>query len=292
MQIAVTTPNGHVGRHLSRLLVRAGCRPLLVTPRPERLPAELLPWCEARTGDVFDPDSFRRATDGVDALYFVSPPSRSPDPLSDYARAGESLVHAVERNRLSRVVFQSSVGAEKRHGVGEIDGLAGVETALETTSADITHLRCGFFFTNLMMDPAALRDGVVRTVLPLDFSMPWVAPRDIAETAALLLMNRAWSGRQVRAVHGPEDLSWNAVADTLARELDRTVKAERVTDQEMLRGLLSAGLTTQAAAAALAMSTGIRDDFTPEQERTALTTTPTTLASWICDELRAFLAQG
>jgi hypothetical protein len=35
----------------------------------------------------------------------------------------------------------------------------------------------------------------------------------------------------------------------------------------------------------LGMSTGLREDFVPEDERTILTTTPTTLASWAQEHL-------
>lgn len=45
-------------------------------------------------------------------------------------------------------------------------------------------------------------------------------------------------------------------------------------------------LTRRAMAdAVLGMSTGLRDDFTPEQPRTIATTTPTRLQSWIHDHL-------
>ncbi len=37
------------------------------------------------------------------------------------------------------------------------------------------------------------------------------------------------------------------------------------------------------------MSTGLRDDFTPEQARDATTTTPTNLAAWAYDTLRPLL---
>jgi hypothetical protein len=38
--------------------------------------------------------------------------------------------------------------------------------------------------------------------------------------------------------------------------------------------------------AVIGMSTGLRDDFVPEQPRTVRTTTPTTLAAWAYDVLR------
>src|SRR3712207_8934011 len=49
-------------------------------------------------------------------------------------------------------LFRSG-GAELRSGAGEIDGLAATEQALDATGASVLHLRCGMFFTNLLMDP-------------------------------------------------------------------------------------------------------------------------------------------
>ena len=112
----------------------------------------------------------------------------------------------------------SSVGAEKRHGVGEIDGLAGTEVALNALDVDVTHLRCGYF-TNLLLDVDAVRQGRLTTVLPPDRPMSWVTPRDIAEVASLTLLNTQWHGRRVQAVHGPQDLSWRQVAETLTAQV-------------------------------------------------------------------------
>ncbi|MCK2025940.1 NAD(P)H-binding protein [Microbacterium sp. SSW1-47] len=285
MRIAVTTPNGHVGRHLTRMLVRAGVRPLLLTRTPDRIAAELRPHVEIARADSQNAEEVSAATRGVDALYWVDPSVMSEDPLADYARATDALVGAVARNGIGRVVFQSSVGAEKRHGAGEIDGLAATEVALDALGIAVTHLRCGYFFSNLLLDAESLRAGRLSTVLPLDSTMPWVAPRDIAEVAALTLLNREWSGRRVQAVHGPEDLSWAQVAGILTHELGREVTVERIADDDLRQGLQAAGMPEAMAEAVLGMSTGLRDDFTPEQPRSLVTTTPTTLRSWVRDEL-------
>lgn len=289
MRIAVTTPNGNVGSHLTRMLVRAGARPLLLTRHPDRIADELRPYVDIAIADSQDAAAVVAATRGVDALYWVDPSVMSDDPLADYDRATDALVRAVEANGIRRVVFQSSVGAEKRHGAGEIDGLAATELALDALDIDVTHLRCGYFFSNLLLDQEALEAGRLQTVLPLEARMPWVAPRDIAEVAALTLLNRDWTGRRVRAVHGPADLSWAEVAEILTRELGREVVVERIEDDDMRQGLLSAGMPPAMADAVLGMSTGLRDDFTPEQERSVVTTTPTTLRSWVREELAGAL---
>lgn len=285
MRIAVTTPNGNVGHHLTRMLVRAGIRPLLLTRHPDSISAELAPYVDVAEADSQDAAQVVAATRGVDAIYWVDPSVMSEDPLADYERATAALVAAVTENGIGRVVFQSSIGAEKRHGVGEIDGLAATEVALDALDIDVTHLRCGYFFSNLLLDPDSLRAGRLSTVLPLDARMAWVAPRDIAEVAALTLLNREWTGRRVRAVHGPEDLSWADVAAILTEELGREVVAERIPDEEMRQGLLAAGMPDAMADAVLGMSTGMREGFVPAQERTVVTTTPTGLRGWVREEL-------
>lgn len=289
MRIAITTPNGNVGRHLTRMLVRAGIRPLLLTRHPDSIAAELQPHVDIVRADSQDADEVVAATRDVDAIYWVDPSVMSDDPLRDYALATAALVRAVRENGIRRVVFQSSVGAEKRHGVGEIDGLAATEVALDALDIDVAHLRCGYFFSNLLLSIESLRAGTLATVLPLDARMPWVAPRDIAEVAALTLLNREWTGRRVQAVHGPEDLSWAEVASLLSQELGREVVAIRISDDDMRRGLLDAGMPDAMADAVLGMSTGLRDGFVPEQERTVVTTTPTGLRGWVREELLPLL---
>lgn len=286
MQIAVTTPTGNVGRHVVATLVRAGVRPRVLLREPARLAPEVQDEVDAVQVDQYDADTVVAATEDVEALFWVDPTTGSEDPLADYVRATSSVVRAVTENRIGRVVFQSSVGAEKRHGAGEIDGLAHTETALDDTGVDVTHLRCGYFFTNLELQLNALRAGTLQVILPLDHPMAWVAPRDIAEVAATRLLSLTWSGRCVQAVHGPADLTWRQVAQTLTAATGRQISVEQIPDDAMRTQLHQAGMTDGLVEAVLGMSTGLRENFVPEQRRTIQTTTPTTLAAWAYDQLR------
>ena len=182
-------------------------------------------------------------------------------------------------------MFQSSVGAEKRQGAGEIDGLARTEQLLDDTGASVLHLRCGLFFTNLLLDPTALDGGVLRVTWPVDLPLPWVDPRDIGDIAAARLLATDWSGRHVQAVHGPEHLSYAAAAAVISRATGRPLRAEQIPDDQMRAGLRAAGLGDVQVEAFLGMSTGLREEFVPEDDRTILTTTPTTLASWAHEHL-------
>lgn len=289
MDVAVTTPTGNVGRELVRMLVRAGVRPRVLLRDPDRLDADLRDHVEPVVTDLDEADAVVAATVGVDALYLVAPSPMAEDPVAAYAALGAATARAVVENGIARTVFQSSVGAERRHGVGEIDGLARIEEQLDATGAAVLHLRCGYFFTNLAMDLDTLRGGVVPVIVPLDAPMPWVAPRDIAEVAASWLLSPAWSGRHVQAVHGPADLSWADACAIVTEATGVPVRAQRIGDDEMRSQLAGAGLGPAQVESILGMSTGTREGFVPEQPRTVATTTPTTLRAWAYDVLRPLL---
>ena len=288
MTIAVTTPTGHVGSHVVRMLYQAGVRPRVLLRDPARLDTELAEHVEPAVGDLRDADYVAEATEGVDALFWVHPEDWSlPDPYADAERTGDGLAAAMRKNRIARVVFQSSIGAELRHGAGCIDGLARIEERLDAARDDtaLLHLRCGYFMTNLLMDLDGLRAGRLTTIRPLDEPMPWVDPRDIAAVATGRLLATDWSGRQVQAVHGPADLTWTDAAAALSTATGRTIEARQITADEQRAALRGAGLSEVVIEGIIGMSAG----FTPEQPRSALTTTPSSLVGWAATHLRPAL---
>jgi uncharacterized protein YbjT (DUF2867 family) len=293
MRIAVSTPHGNVGRHVVRDLVRAGLHPLLLTHNDRPTDPGLAPFVTRTAADLRNADDVVQALEGADAFYFVVPPSTGDDPVRDYAAAGEAATRAVTEHGIPHVVLQSSVGAELRHGAGEIDGLALVEEMLDEATAGtqtrVTHLRCGFFFTNLLFQLDAIRGGEVPILLPVDHKLPWVAPRDIAAMAATLLLRPVSGGRQVHAVHGPRDLSWAEAMAILSDVTGHQVRAVRIPDDDMRAALAGAGLGHAQVEAMVGMSIGLREGFVAEQPRDAMSTTETSLASWVFECLRPLL---
>jgi uncharacterized protein YbjT (DUF2867 family) len=287
MKVVVTTPTGRVGSRVVRLLLQAGVRPTLLLRDPTRLDTETRALVDPVVADQRDADAVLAATAGADALFWVSPPTGADDPVAAHAELGTIAARAVSEHGIARTVFQSSVGAELRRGVGEIDGLAATELALDATGASVVHLRCGMFFTNLLLDPGALEDGVLRVTFPVDLPLPWVDPRDIGDVAAARLLAPDWTGRQIQPVHGPEDLTYRQVAEVLAQVLGRPFAAEQIPDDELRAALRGMGLGARQVEAMVGMSIGLRDRATPADQRSALTTTPTTLRAWAHAHLSA-----
>ncbi|GAA3273417.1 NAD(P)H-binding protein [Paenarthrobacter aurescens] len=290
MRVAVAAPTGHVGRHLVPMLISAGVKPLLLLRDPDGLAPDVRPEVDVAKVDLLDPHSVVRAVAGVDSLYWVDPPPAGDDPLAEYELAAESAAKAVSEGGAARVVFQSSVGAEKRRGMGEIDGLAATEVALNATDAHVLHLRCGYFFTNLEYQLDAIRAGMLQVLLPVNQPMPWVSPRDIAEVAAGRLLSGEWSGRHIQAVHGPADLSWQQVAGIVSGAVGKPLEVERIPEEAMRKTLAGFGMSAAKVDSLVGMSTGFLGGFVPEQQRSILSTTPTTLAEWAYSRLRPLLA--
>jgi uncharacterized protein YbjT (DUF2867 family) len=290
MTIAVVAATGHVGSRVVQLLVQAGVRPVVLVRDPARLDPQIRELVDVAPGDLADPDYLTTATSGVDALFWVAPESfTAADPLAEMIRYGENAARAVTANGIARVVQISGIGAEKKHGAGLIDGLARNEEALTGTGSNVLILRNGYFFTNLLGEVESLRAGVLTTSMPADVPMPWLDPRDVGEIAAARLLAAEWTGTEVQAVHGPADLTWAEVAESVATATGRDIRLEVVTDDQVRDALRQVGMADPAIEGVIGMAAGLRDDYTPEQPRSVLTTTPTPLAAWAYAHLRPLL---
>jgi uncharacterized protein YbjT (DUF2867 family) len=291
VKIVVTTPAGHVGSRAAQVLIQGGVRPTLLARHPARLDRALSERADVLEVDLSDTDAVVRATRHADALLWVAPRTVDPgaDPVAWYAGLGAIAARAVTENRIGRTVFLSSIGAEKRSGAGEIDGLARAEEFLDATAATVLHLRCGFFFTNLLGELDSIRQGVLKAPMAVDYAQPWVDPRDIGEIAAARLLSTGWSGRQVQPVHGPEDLTLSRVAEIISEVTGRRVRAETISEDTLRCALRSAGFGDRQVEGIAGMSAVTREEFIAEDKRSILTTTPTTLAAWAYVHLRPAL---
>lgn len=105
----------------------------------------------------------------------------------------------------------------------------------------------------------------------LDYALPWVDPRDIGEIAAARLLSGGWSGRQVQAVHGPEDLTLFQVAAIISEATGRRVRAETISQDAVRESLRSAGFGDKQVEGIAGMSAVNCEDFSPRRQAGQLT---------------------
>jgi len=289
MRVVVTTPTGNIGSRAVQLLIQAGVRPTLLVRNPERLPDTVRSASEVLTGELGDREFILRATEGVDALFWLVPTDyTSNDPLGAMLQMGENAAHAVRTNGISRTVFLSSTGAERR-GNDPISTLGRIEDLLNATEASVLHLRPGYFYTNLFMSLDTLRQGVLPTMLPIDMPMPWNDPRDIGEIVAARLLNSAWTGQNVQAINGPQHLSFQEVATIVSRTTGIPIQAISVTGEMAGQAMQQAGMSKAASEVMVEMYRGLAEFSAANYIPTYLTTAPTPLEAWCYLNLRPAL---
>jgi uncharacterized protein YbjT (DUF2867 family) len=295
MRIAVTTPTGHVGSAVADFLLDFGgnVQVRLLGRRADKLTDLIQRGAETVIGSQDDVDYLCRATQGVNALFWATPPGYGSDNVRAFQnRLGTVGAKAIETNQIARVVNLSSIGADMESGNGPIGGLNDVEGLLNETACHVVHLRPGFFFENLLWQLDSIRKWG-RISLPISASTryPMIAARDIGRAAAVRLTSTGWTGQIVQELHGPAELSFREVAEILTEVLGRKIVYIKCDREEMRDMMLKNAMTENAADLMLELYKAVdAGRLRLTQPRSPETTTPTTLAEFARDVIVPLLA--
>lgn len=281
--IALTTPVGTIGsKVLERLLRNETLSVRAIARHPEKIPPEARARIEIVQGSMDDPDALRRLLDGVQGLFWCQP---DPATVEDYSGAYEALAHigaaAIREARTPRLIAISAAGEPGDTPAGPISALHRMESILAETGAAVRFLRCGSFFDNLLWQwDQIVERGTFTYPVSGDIPGPHVATRDIAHVAADLLMRPEWEGAEAISLIGPEDMSYDDIAELLSRFLGRPVRYESAEPGEFVGAMQSAGQSASAAQGLVDMFRFLAGKYsTPGDADRSLT--PTTLADWL-----------
>lgn len=299
MNILVTTPRGNVGRHVVRELLAPEFSVRVIARDPAQLPEEVRAQTEVFCGSMDDPAVLEAALEGVDALFWCTPPPppHETDVRGHYERFARAGAAAVRQVKTPRVVTVSAGGRGLAKNAGPISALHSMEDIFNGSGAAVRHLRCGAFMENLLRQvPAITRHGMISQPMPGHIAIPLVAAGDVADMALRWLVRRDWTGSAGVAVHGPEDLSYNQAAAIIEQVLRRPVRYEEISANAYAQGLINAGLSAEQVQGLVAMFAELASGIARVEPRTADTTTATRLAVWATHELlprvRAAAAPG
>ncbi|MCE5269205.1 MAG: NmrA family NAD(P)-binding protein [Planctomycetaceae bacterium] len=296
MNIAVTTPTGHVGRAVTDFLLECS-RDINVTllgRRPEKLQDFVRRGANTAIGALDDTEYVVKATKGMDALFWATPPVFGSDDLRGFQnRLANAAATAIRTNRIHRVVNLSSIGADVATGAGPISGLHDVEEQLNKIGCHVTHLRPGFFFENILWQLDTIRTwGRISWPINPSVAYPMIATHDIGRAAATRLVNMDWTGHVVQELHGPADLTFREVADILSQVLGRKIVYVRTSREDARDAMLQKAMSENVAQSMLEMYDALdTGKVRPLQPRTPDTATPTTLAEFAREVVLPLISQ-
>jgi uncharacterized protein YbjT (DUF2867 family) len=225
-RILVIGAHGTVGSALRPLLSARGHQVVGATSRATTAPDQV-------HLDLLTGDGLTQAFEGIDAAFLLSPPGHvNQDELLG------RLIDAARTRRLDKVVLMSAMGADADPSAP----LARAEQQLVASGLPWNVVRPNWFmqnFNTFWLQGIREQNAIF---LPVGSARgSFIDARDIAAVAAELLSGHAHDG-QAFDLTGAEALDHPQVAELLSRETGRSIRFQDITPEQMLEGLLGAGL--------------------------------------------------
>jgi uncharacterized protein YbjT (DUF2867 family) len=284
--ILVTTPTGHIGSQLVQNLLDAGEAVRVIARDPAKLAPGIRPKVEIVQGSSDDEAVLMRALEGAESLFLVVPPSfTTSDDKEHYLQFTRPTCRAVKQHTVKRVVTVSGVGRKVQVHAGPVTASFAKDAEIERTGVDLRTLWCPGFMENMLRNIDSLKhQGMFFDPSRPDLKAPHVATRDIAASAAKLLIDRSWTGQGGLAVLGPEDLSLDEMAAIMSGVLGKLIRYQSVPGEAYKAQLVKFGASEVFAQSLLEMYAAKDNGLDHSEPRTPENTTPTSFRQW-CEEV-------
>ncbi len=282
---------GNIGSKLADTLLSRNQAVKVIGRSADRLQSYVARGATAAAGDAGDSEFLAEAFSGSEAVFTMIPPNYAAENFRQYSNEiGRRIDTAIEKSGVAHVVNLSSHGAHLPDHTGPIKGLSDQEQRLNRLDAvHILHLRPTFFMENTLMNIDMIKNtgingGHIRGDLP--FAM--IATQDIAQVAAQHMLERDFSGKTVRELFGPRDISMDEVTRIIGEKIGKPdLPYVHFSREDHVNGLVQAGLSEDTAQQLAELDAGINDRlFAGGQARTQENTTPTDF-----EEFAEFFAQ-
>lgn len=226
--ILVTGATGKQGGAALRALRDRGFPVRGMTRNPEKPEARALAGggIELAAGDFNDPESLRRAMDGVYGVFAMSTPFEQG--VGAEVEQGRALANAAQTSRITHYVFTSVAGADLKTGIPHFDSKHEIEMHVQRLGFPyLTILRPVFFMENWFGQKQQIDAGVIAQPLSPDRKLQQIAAADIGKFAALAFEHPDQWYRKAVDLAG-DDLSGSETAAVFTAKLGRPVKYQQV----------------------------------------------------------------
>lgn len=249
--VTVIGATGNIGRALVGQLLKNGSKVRAVGRGQDKLAPLLRSGAEIRAGSLEDQAFTTNALRGADAAFLMIPPHyNAPDMRADQRRMGASLIEAVKKSGIQRVVVLSSAGGDLAAGTGPILALHEFENAVrDIAGLSAVILRPTYFMENHLGSIGLIKHaGINGSSMRPDTRLAMVATRDISAVAAELLSTPTFTGISVREILGPRDYSMQEATAILGAAIGKPDLAYvQFSDGDFKKGLEGAGFSANAA---------------------------------------------
>lgn len=294
--IVVTTPTGAIGHQVLAKLLDSGESVRVIVRDPSRLSPQVRERVEVVRGSHGDVDVVNEAFKGADAVFWLVPPDSQAQSIEaayvDFTRPAAAALKAkgIFRSRgVKRVVGVSALGrgtAVSRHA-GLVTASLAMDDLIAGSGVNYRALTMPSFMDNILNQAAAIKNqGMFFSPISGDHKLPTCATRDIAVAAVKLLLDSSWSGQGSVPVLGPEDLSFNDMAQIMSEVLGKPVGFQQIPGEAFKARLTGFGMSDAMAQGMLDMMVAKNEGLDNAEPRTQQSSSPTSFRQWCEDVLK------
>ena len=233
MKILAYGATGSQGGPVARQLLQAGHEVRVLTRRPENAASLAGLGAEVVLGDMGDPASLQRASEGVDAVSLLVP-FFTANP-TDGAVYGRNAVDAARAAGVKLLVWNPSGEIPPaRSGNPGFDVRLDVLGHLEASGVPYVVVQPTAYMENFLgpwTRQEILEADTFAYPTPNEVRMQWVATEDVARFMVYALEHPELAPLNVE-VSGPEALNGEGVAASFSRGLDRNIRFRAMTPDE------------------------------------------------------------
>ncbi len=286
--IVITAPTGNIGHQVLDNLLDGAEALRVVTLDPSALSAEARERVQVFKGSHGDPAVVDEAFADADAVFWLAPPDpQAPSVEAAYVGFTRPAADAFKRQGVKRVVGVSALGRGTPWAdrAGNVRASLSMDELIASSAGAYRALTNPSFMDNIARQAEAIKNqGMFFSPIDGDRELPSVATRDIAAAASSLLLDESWSGVDEVPLLGPEDLSFNDMAEIISDVLDKVVRFQQITFEAYKDRLVSFGMSDAMAQAMTDMAWAKNEGLDIAAQRTPENSTPTSFRLW-CEEV-------
>ena len=290
--ILITTPSGDIGSRVLENVLKARQDVRVITRTPSSLPERLRGRVEVVEGSHADPDVIGRAMSGVESVFWLPPGSPdSPSAEAAYVEFSRAFCAALPASGVTHVVGISALGRGWPKPAGLVTASLRMDDMISSTGVNYRALTCASLMDNIQRQAGLIQsDGVFYQPTPARLKMPHVAKADVAAVASGLLLASDWRGVQEVPLMGPEDISFEEMAEVMSSVLGRPVRCQDIAMDQFAGIMASMGASDGMVRAYVDMFTAKNEGMDMSTPPAARTETPTTFRQWCETELGPLVA--
>lgn len=237
--ILVTGAAGKTGQAIIRALVKRDVAVRAFVYRPEkRRIVEGLGVQDVVVGDMADRTAYRRAVQGVRALYHICS-NMNPDEVS----IGRTAIEAAREAGVQHFVYHSVLHPQTESMPHHWNKMR-VEEMLFESGLNCTVLQPAAYMQNILAGwHSIVEQGIYRVPYPVETRLGMVDLEDVTNVATTVLTEPGHNGA-IYELAGPDNLTQSEVASILSEGLGHPVKAEQISLEAWAEGARASGLGT------------------------------------------------